>query len=65
MVDSWMAPAGRLSGQRRPESDDLVAGRRGGDPARSDGYLLLDKSKFHASFAADVDPETAAFMADS
>jgi len=30
-----------------------------------DGYLLLDKTKFHASFAADVDPETAAFMADS
>ena len=30
-----------------------------------DGYLLLDKSKFHTSFAADVDPETAAFMADS
>ena len=30
-----------------------------------DGYLLLDKSKFHASFAADVDQETAAFMADS
>jgi pimeloyl-ACP methyl ester carboxylesterase len=30
-----------------------------------DGYLFLDKSKFHASFAADVDPERAAFMADS
>jgi pimeloyl-ACP methyl ester carboxylesterase len=30
-----------------------------------DGYLFLDKAKFHASFAADVDPETAAFMADS
>jgi pimeloyl-ACP methyl ester carboxylesterase len=30
-----------------------------------DGYLLLDKSKFAASFAADVDPELAAFMADS
>jgi hypothetical protein len=30
-----------------------------------DGYLLLDKTKFHASFAADVDSETAAFMADS
>jgi len=29
------------------------------------GYLFLDKSKFHASFAADVDPERAAFMADS
>jgi pimeloyl-ACP methyl ester carboxylesterase len=30
-----------------------------------DGYLFLDRAKFHASFAADVDPETAAFMADS
>ena len=30
-----------------------------------DGYLLLDKAKFVASFAADVDPATAAFMADS
>src|SRR5208283_6053062 len=30
-----------------------------------DGYLLLDKAKFPASFAADVDPEKAAFMADS
>src|SRR5258707_776919 len=30
-----------------------------------DGYLLLDNTKFHASFAADVDPEKAAFIADS
>ena len=30
-----------------------------------DGYLFLDKTKFHASFAADVEPEKAAFMADS
>jgi len=30
-----------------------------------DGYLSLDKTKFHASFAADVEPEKAAFMADS
>jgi|SRR5208283_997390 len=30
-----------------------------------DGFLLLDRSKFAASFAADVKPETAAFMADS
>jgi pimeloyl-ACP methyl ester carboxylesterase len=29
------------------------------------GYLFLDKAKFHASFAADVDDEKAAFMADS
>jgi pimeloyl-ACP methyl ester carboxylesterase len=30
-----------------------------------DGYLLLDKGKFPASFAADIDPELAAFMADA
>jgi len=30
-----------------------------------DGFLLLDKGKFPASFAADVDPERAAFMADA
>ena len=30
-----------------------------------DGYLFLEKAKFHASFAADVDAEKAAFMADS
>ena len=30
-----------------------------------DGYLFLDKAKFQASFAADVDNERAAFMADS
>ena len=30
-----------------------------------DGYLFLDKAKFPASFAADVDAESAAFMADS
>jgi pimeloyl-ACP methyl ester carboxylesterase len=33
-------------------------------PPRS-GYLFLDKAKFRASFAADVDEEKAAFMADS
>jgi pimeloyl-ACP methyl ester carboxylesterase len=30
-----------------------------------DGFLFLDKEKFAASFAADVAPELAAFMADS
>jgi pimeloyl-ACP methyl ester carboxylesterase len=30
-----------------------------------DGFLFLDKAKFPASFAGDVDKETAAFMADS
>jgi pimeloyl-ACP methyl ester carboxylesterase len=29
------------------------------------GFLLLDKGKFAASFAADVEPELAAFMADA
>jgi pimeloyl-ACP methyl ester carboxylesterase len=30
-----------------------------------DGYLFLDRARFPASFAADVDAEKAAFMADS
>lgn len=30
-----------------------------------DGYLLLDRAKFAASFAGDVEAEKAAFMADS
>jgi pimeloyl-ACP methyl ester carboxylesterase len=30
-----------------------------------DGFLFLDKAKFAAAFAGDVDPDTAAFMADS
>ena len=30
-----------------------------------DGFLFLDREKFAASFAADVDPDEAAFMADS
>jgi pimeloyl-ACP methyl ester carboxylesterase len=30
-----------------------------------DGFLLLDRSKFVASFAADVDADLGAFMADS
>src|SRR5262245_44983282 len=30
-----------------------------------DGYLFLDKAKFAASFAADVNPDLAEFMADS
>src|SRR5260370_15825687 len=29
------------------------------------GYLFLDRTKFAASFAADVEPETASFMTDS
>jgi pimeloyl-ACP methyl ester carboxylesterase len=34
-------------------------------PAQQDGFLLLDRSKFAASFAADVDAETARHMAES
>jgi pimeloyl-ACP methyl ester carboxylesterase len=30
-----------------------------------DGYLFLDRTKFRASFAADVSADAAAFMADS
>lgn len=30
-----------------------------------DGFLLLDRTKFAASFAADVRPELASFLADS
>lgn len=30
-----------------------------------DGYLFLDRARFHESFAADVAPDAAAFMADS
>jgi pimeloyl-ACP methyl ester carboxylesterase len=30
-----------------------------------DGFLFLDRDKFAASFAADVEPDLAAFMADS
>ena len=30
-----------------------------------DGFLFLDKTKFHGSFAGDVDADKAAFMADS
>ncbi|HEY2564935.1 MAG TPA: alpha/beta hydrolase [Acidimicrobiales bacterium] len=29
------------------------------------GFLFLDREKFHESFAGDVDPDLAAFMADS
>ena len=30
-----------------------------------EGFLFLDRAKFHASFAADVAAQQAAFMADS
>ncbi|MGW2161440.1 alpha/beta fold hydrolase [Nonomuraea sp. NPDC001699] len=31
----------------------------------ADGFLFLDRDKFHGSFAADLPAQTAAFMADS
>lgn len=40
-----------------------VAGDRALPP--QDGFLFLDKQKFAASFAGDVDPDLAAFMADA
>jgi pimeloyl-ACP methyl ester carboxylesterase len=48
----------------------LIANPPQGTPAPpilppQDGYLYLDRGKFPASFAGDVKPEAAAFMADS
>jgi pimeloyl-ACP methyl ester carboxylesterase len=50
--------------------EDLIKGGPPGAPAPpilppQEGFLLLDKAKFPASFAGDVDPERAAFMADA
>src|SRR5262245_27371570 len=50
--------------------DTLINSAPPGGPAPpilppQDGFLLLDRAKFPASFAGDVDPERAAFMADS
>jgi pimeloyl-ACP methyl ester carboxylesterase len=50
--------------------DDLITKAPPGAPVPpilppQDGFLLLDKAKFPASFAGDVDPERAAFMANS
>jgi pimeloyl-ACP methyl ester carboxylesterase len=50
--------------------EDLITSAPPGGPVppilpAQDGFLLLDKAKFPASFAGDVDPERAAFMADS
>lgn len=50
--------------------NDLIAGfpKDGPQPPilpPQDGFLLLDREKFHDAFAGDVDAESAAFMADS
>jgi pimeloyl-ACP methyl ester carboxylesterase len=51
-------------------ASSLIANPRPGAPAPpilppQNGYLFLDRAKFAASFAADVDPGEAVFMADS
>jgi pimeloyl-ACP methyl ester carboxylesterase len=57
-----------------PDKDESVSTLISGFPADGpqppilppkDGYLFLDRDKFHASFAADLPVGLAAFMADS
>src|SRR5882672_1643790 len=57
-----------------PDTGESVGSLIGGFPADGpqppilppqDGFLLLDRDKMPASFAADVAPEAAAFMADA
>ena len=57
-----------------PDKDESVNTLLGGFPADGpqppilppkDGFLFLDRDKFHASFAADLPADQAAFMADS
>ena len=57
-----------------PDKDESVNALIAGFPADGpqppilppkDGFLFLDREKFHASFAADVPADLAAFMADS
>jgi pimeloyl-ACP methyl ester carboxylesterase len=48
----------------------LIKDPKPGDPVPpilppQDGFLFLDRAKFRASFAGDVSPDEAAFMADS
>jgi pimeloyl-ACP methyl ester carboxylesterase len=50
--------------------NELIKNRPPGAPVPPilpprNGFLFLDQAKFHASFAADVDDEKAAFMADA
>ena len=57
-----------------PDKNESVGSLIAGFPAEGpqppilpprDGFLLLDRDKFHASFAADLPDGQAAFMADS
>jgi pimeloyl-ACP methyl ester carboxylesterase len=57
-----------------PDKDEsvntLIAGFPAGGPQPpilppKDGFLFLDRDKFHASFAADLPADLAAFMADA
>src|SRR5580765_6256773 len=57
-----------------PDAGESVNTLLGGFPADGpqppilppvDGFLFLDREKFHASFAGDLSAEQAAFMADS
>ena len=57
-----------------PDKDESVGSLIAGFPADGpqppilpprDGFLLLDRDKFHASFAADLPDSQAAFMADA
>jgi pimeloyl-ACP methyl ester carboxylesterase len=57
-----------------PDAGESVASMIANPPAGApvppilppvDGYLFLDRAKFASSFAADVRPDVAAFMADS
>jgi len=57
-----------------PDKDESVNTLLAGFPAEGpqppilpprDGFLFLERDKFHASFAADVAADVAAFMADS
>jgi hypothetical protein len=48
----------------------LISGFPEGEPQppilpATDGFLFLDRDKFHASFAGDLPADVAAFMADS
>ena len=50
--------------------DSLIAGFPADGPQPpilppQDGFLFLDRDKFHASFAGDLPAGQAAFMADS